>query len=458
MLASFVNNDKVVSMIDGCVWKKILIFTFPILFGSFFQQLYNTVDAVVVGQFLGKAALAAVGGTTGIIFWLLISSFQGLASGVGVIVSQYVGAGDEKEIKKSIYTAVIMAVAAGLFLSVAGQLIVEKFLLLLNTPKDIYNFSLVYLRILFAGVIPNLLYSVGTSILHGMGNSKYPFYFLIISTILNIVLDIIFVTVVPLGVAGVALATILSQTVSTLLIFGYLIFGLHIFSFNRENSKISFLALKKMVYIGFPAGFQSATLAVTNLFIQSRINILGTDAVAALAAFSKVGNFYWMTLGALSISIVTYSGQNYGAGKLDRVKKGLYQGLLLDVVATVLVGLIFILFGKYLLLIFVNDREVLRISMIFLYLNVFSYIFYVPVDIISGILRSTGDVNVPTVLTFFGICFLSVLWCMFIFPLSPSVITITLCYPATWMITSVMFIIYFFFYSKLYKKMYVLPS
>ena len=269
MLASFVNNDKVVSMIDGCVWKKILIFTFPILFGSFFQQLYNTVDAVVVGQFLGKAALAAVGGTTGIIFWLLISSFQGLASGVGVIVSQYVnqsplnlqsshlasgvgvivsqyvGAGDEKEIKKSIYTAVIMAVAAGLFLSVAGQLIVEKFLLLLNTPKDIYNFSLVYLRILFAGVIPNLLYSVGTSILHGMGNSKYPFYFLIISTILNIVLDIIFVTVVPLGVAGVALATILSQTVSTLLIFGYLIFGLHIFSFNRENSKISFLALKK---------------------------------------------------------------------------------------------------------------------------------------------------------------------------------------------------------------------
>lgn len=245
MLASFVNNDKVVSMIDGCVWKKNLIFTFPILFGSFFQQLYNTVDAVVVGQFLGKAALAAVGGTTGIIFWLLISSFQGLASGVGVIVSQYVGAGDEKEIKKSIYTAVIMAVAAGLFLSVAGQLIVEKFLLLLNTPKDIYNFSLVYLRILFAGVIPNLLYSVGTSILHGMGNSKYPFYFLIISTILNIVLDIIFVTVVPLGVAGVALATILSQTVSTLLIFGYLIFGLHIFSFNRENSKISFLALKK---------------------------------------------------------------------------------------------------------------------------------------------------------------------------------------------------------------------
>ena len=438
------------SLVEGPIWQRMIIFSLPILFGSFFQQLYNTVDAVVVGQFLGKGALAAVGGSTGIIFWLIVSVFQGLSSGAGVVIAQYVGKQDKSNVEKSINSAIIIAFTLGFIIMFIFLPLVPFVIKLVDTPIDIFNDSVIYLKCLIYGLVPNLLCSMGTVILHAIGNSKVPFFFLICSTFTNIVLDILFVTRTSLGVAGVALATILSQTLSTILIYTYLYKKLHMIKISKMFFKIDPYIFKRMIKIGFPAGFQSLSLAVTNLAIQSRINVLGTDFSASNAAFCKIGNLYWMITGALVLSLVTFISQNYGAGKIDRIKKGLKEGFLLYVIAYICVFILFFSFGRFFLSIFINDESIIKIGMLILTINTITYIFYMPVDILSGALRSLGDVKAPSLFTFFGICLLTVLYNVFIFPLKPSIVTVLMCYPVTWIITSIMYVTYYFKKSKMH--------
>lgn len=286
------------SITEGVIWKQLLAFFFPILFGTFFQQLYNTADAIIVGQFLGKEALAAVGGGTGTAINLLIGFFTGLASGATVVISQHFGAKNEERVSQSIHTSMALALAAGVIITIIGYACTEPLLRLIGTPDDVLPLAITYMHIYFLGGIPIVIYNMGAAIFRAMGDSRTPFYFLLISCMTNIILDILFVGGIGMGVEGAAIATVISQIVSVVLIFWTLM--------RRKDSaklqirKIAFEGklLKQMLMIGFPAGIQSIMYTISNLIIQASINGFGTDTAAAWAAWSKLDQIFWMFINA----------------------------------------------------------------------------------------------------------------------------------------------------------------
>ena len=277
---------------EGVIWKQLLSFFFPILFGTFFQQLYNTTDAVIVGNFVGKEALASVGGPAATIINLLVGFFTGLSSGATVITSQYFGAGDKKKVSASVHTAIALAIAGGAVVMVIGMAISRAALIAMDTPADILEPSVTYMMIYFLGTIPSMIYNMGSGILRAVGDSKRPLYFLIASCIINILLDLFFVVAIPLGVAGVAIATILSQTLSALMILVSLMRTKEVYRLEIKKIRFQRFLLVSILKIGFPAGLQSAMYSISNLLIQSSINAFGTDTVAAWTAYGKVDSIF----------------------------------------------------------------------------------------------------------------------------------------------------------------------
>lgn len=443
---------------EGIIWQQLLLFFFPILFGTFFQQLYNTADAIIVGRFVGKEALAAVGGPTGTVINLLVGFFVGLSSGATVIISQYYGAGKEEMVGYAVHTSTLFSILCGGGIMIVGILGAPWALGAMGTPPEILDHAVLYMRIFFVGTIPNLIYNMGSGILRAVGDSKKPLYFLMTSCLTNIVLDILFVVIFGMGVAGAALATILSQLISALLVIYVLTHTTDIYKLYPSKLTIDQRMLHRIIRIGLPSGLQSVMYSSSNLIIQASVNSLGTDTVAAWTAYSKVDVIFWMIINAFGISVTTFVGQNFGAGKTDRVKKGIRVCLAMTFGATALLSILLYRFGGIVLHIFTTDAAVLEIGMSIIHFLVPTFFTYVLIEIYSGSLRGIGDSWFPMILTMVGVCALRVIWILLIVPFNRTIQMIIFSYPLTWSTTSILFLIYFHRFSYLGKRRSAIQS
>lgn len=439
---------------EGVIWQQLLLFFFPILFGTFFQQLYNTVDAIIVGRFVGKEALAAVGGTTGTLINLLVGFFVGLSSGATVIISQYYGAERHERVSQAVHTAMAFSLLCGVALMAVGLVYSPAALTAMGTPEDIMEYALSYIRIYFIGIIANLIYNMGAGILRAVGDSKRPLYYLMASCFTNIILDLLFVVVLKMSVRGAALATILSQLVSALLVLSALMRTKDSYQLIIKKIRLNLHMTGRIVKIGLPAGLQSVMYSVSNVIIQSSVNSMGTDTIAAWTAYSKIDSIYWMIINALGISITTFVGQNFGAGKIDRVKKGINHCLVISAVVTVLLSTALYVGGGYIFLLFTNDAAVIVKGMDILHFLAPTFATYICIEIYSGALRGTGDCWIPMIMTALGVCVLRVVWILVAVPIRPDITTVIFSYPLTWVITSILFVIYYFWFSSL-KRFHV---
>ncbi len=434
---------------EGIIWKQLLLFFFPILLGTFFQQLYNTADAMVVGQYVGKQALSAVGGTTGTLINLLVGFFVGLSSGATVIISQFYGARHLDRLSTAVHTAVAFSVAGGAALMIVGILLAPWALAAMDTPADVMDYAITYIRVYFVGMIPNLLYNMGAGILRAIGDSKRPLYYLIISCMTNIVLDFVFVLGFNLGVLGVGLGTVISQLISAVLVMNRLLRTDDAYRVELGKIRIVPKMLGRIVKIGIPAGLQSVMYSISNIIVQVGVNRLGTDVVAAWATYGKIDGLFWMMLGAMGISVTTFVGQNYGAGKSQRVRDGIRTCMIQSAVMTIVMSLLLYFTGIYIFRLFTSDGVVLETGVKLLHFMVPAFILYIPIEILSGSLRGVGDCWIPMIITCVGVCILRILWVLFIAPFYAEIRWIAFCYPLTWLITSAAFVLYYYRYSVL---------
>ena len=434
---------------DGVIWQQLLLFFFPILFGTFFQQLYNTADAMVVGRFVGKQALAAVGGSTSTLINLLVGFFVGLSSGATVVISQFYGARKADKVHWAVHTSIAFSVIGGIIFMIVGLVGSPWALEAMKTPEDVMGHAVVYIRIYFLGIIVNLVYNMGAGILRAVGDSRRPLYFLIASCFTNIILDVLLVAVLGMGVAGAALATITSQLLSAVLVVLALMKTDDMYKLEWKKVRIDQRMLQRIVRIGIPAGMQSVMYNISNVIIQAGVNTLGTDNVTAWATYGKVDGLYWMMINALGISATTFVGQNFGAGRLDRVRKGAGACMVIGVVLTASVGVVLYNGGHLLVELFTTDQQVQAISMDLLHFMVPTFITYIAIEILSGTLRGVGDAWMPLIITGIGVCAVRVLWIMFVLPHYHTIIGAAFCYPLTWSLTTVAFVIYYYFFSSL---------
>lgn len=445
-------NDKTNQITEGVIWKQLLIFFFPILFGTFFQQLYNTADAMIVGHFVGKQALAAVGGTTGTLINLLIGFFTGLASGATVIIAQFYGAKKADKVHWAVHTSIAFSIAAGIGLMIVGIVFSRPMLQVMQTPADVIDYAVLYIRIFFAGTIANLLYNMGAGILRAIGDSKRPLYYLIICCFANIGLDLLFVAVFHMGVAGAAFATILSQFLSAVLVLGALMRTKDMYRLEWKKLRIDGIMLKRIIRIGLPAGMESAMYSISNVIVQAGVNTLGTDSVAAWAAYGKVDGLFWMMVSALGISATTFIGQNYGAKKVERVHQGVRVCMMLAVIMTLIMDGVLLVAGDFLMSMFTSDAAVREIGSQLLHFMVPTFLTYIVIEIFSGALRGVGDAWMPMLIAGVGICSVRILWITFGLPHFPTIIGAAFCYPLSWVLSTIAFIIYYCRFSKLSKR------
>lgn len=433
---------------EGIIWKQLLFFFFPIVFGTFFQQLYNTIDTVIVGHFVGKEALACVGGSSSQIINLIVGFFTGLSSGASVVIAQFFGAHDKRSLHESLHTAYAFSIFGSILITVVGYLLTPNMLRWMHTPAELIPNSTLYLRIYFLGIIFVFIYNTGSGILRAIGDSKSPLYYLIFCCIINIVLDILFVVVFHLGVLGVAIATLLSQLVSAFLVTWNLMKTNKHLHLNLKEIRIYKKVLHSQLYIGVPAGIQSVMFNITNVFIQSALNRFGTDTVAAWSVYGKLDAIFWMVSGAFGIAITTFVGQNYGAGKKDRVLKSTRICLAMDLTVSILLALFLIFSRNVLFRIFTNDPTVINIGSNMLLLIAPWYIVFIFIEVLSGALRGIGDVIVPMLLTMFGVCILRIIWIFVALKFHPTIDAIIFSYPVTWSLTAILFIAYYLVKTK----------
>ena len=433
-------NNKIT---NGTIWKQLLIFFFPIVLGSLFQQIYGMADTIIVGRFVGKTALAAVGGSASRIVDLLVGFFVGLSSGASVILAQYYGAQDHHRVNVTIYTALAFCIVSGLFVTFIGIVLTKPLLHLLSTPTDTMKGASIYLSIYFLGTIFNLLYNMATALLRAMGDSKRPLYVLIMTCIVNIILDIIFVVIFRLEVAGVAIATILCQGVSAILVL-YMLYKNENCDFHLKQIKMNLDYLKRILKIGVPTALESLTYSITNSFIQIYINILGTSVIAAWTVAGKVDSFFWMFLNAFSIAITTFVAQNYGAGKIDRVRKSVKVCFMLTFISSLLIAAIILMNIHPIYQLFTTDVEVMKYGIQVEYYLMPTYLIFIIISILSGALRGVGKVLIPLLLSCGGVCLIRIVWLLFAFPQSSTLNTVMFSYPLSYVITEILFIIYYF--------------
>ena len=432
---------------EGVIWKQLLIFFVPILVGTFFQQLYNTVDAVIVGRFAGKEALSSVGGSSGQLLNLVVGFFTGLSAGATVIISQYFGARKQKELQEALHTAYAFAVAFGILVGVLGLLSADWILKRMNTPAELMRDSTLYVRVYFAGLVFVLVYNMGAAILRAIGDSRRPLYYLIVCCVINIILDLALVLGLKMGVLGVAVATLISQGVSAVLVTQALMFRTEGLKLIPNNIRFHKKMLIMMLAIGFPTGIQSCMYNISNVIIQATLNGFGVDTMAAWAAFGKIDSIVWMINNAFGISATTFVGQNFGAGKWDRVRRGTRDCLFMTLGALMLLSVFIVCVGKYLFGIFTNDAEVISIGLRMVRVISPTYWVFAFIEIYSASLRAQGSVLVTTLMTMTGVCILRAIWVMLIVP-GGTLEQVIACYPITWVVTAAAMILYYFYKQK----------
>ncbi len=430
-------------IVNGVIWKQLLLFFFPLMLGTFFQVLYNTVDAVVVGRFVSKVALAAVGGPTGVLIALVISFFIGITTGATVVIAQSYGAEDMERTSLALHTSVALGLAGGAVIGVLGVSLSKWALALMNTPPSVLPYAETYLKIFMGGSGLGLIYNVGASILRARGDSKRPFYLLVAGTMLNILLDLVFVARLGWGVAGAGWATVISQGVSAWGV--WILLTREEAPFRLEWRKIRFNVplLRTIVNIGLPAALQSSMYAVANIVIQASVNSFGVNVVAAWTILGKSDALYWQMMGAFGMALSTFSGQNFGARKYDRVIESIRSCTVMAFIATVFASGIMMTFARQIYFFFTDDAEVVNIGMTVMKTMVPYYFTYVLIETLGGGIRGTGDSLVPTVMMAVGICFFRLCWVWFALPLHRTVTMLCWSYPISWVITSIPFIFYY---------------
>ena len=425
---------------EGVIWKQLLFFFFPILLGTFFQQMYNTVDTIIVGRFVGTQGLAAVG-SVGALISLLNGFCIGLSSGATVLVSQFFGANDRQGVRKAIHTGIGLSLLLGLLISLVGICFGPWILRTMKTPEDCLGNALIYARIYFSGAVASMVYNMGAGILRAMGDSKRPMLFLVITCFANIFLDIFCVVVLQMGVAGAAVATVLSQILSAVLVLAVLMRLPEEYALRLFGIRIHGVLLRRILRVGIPAGLQFTTFDLANLLIQSGINSFGSVTMAAFAAYGKADTLTWMICGAIGVSITTFVGQNYGAKKYDRIYKSVRICLGMGVFLIGLCSVFMLIFRKTILGIFAADPEVIRLgAWLMLWVVPFDVVF-VPVEVLAGAMRGAGSSTVPTLITGICVCGFRVLWLLTMVSRFHILQMLLLCYPISWCLAALVFTI-----------------
>lgn len=425
---------------EGVIWKQLLLFFFPILLGTFFQQMYNTVDTIVVGRFVGTQALAAVGAASAQIS-MITNFFVGLCTGATVILSQFFGANDRNGIDNALHTGIALSILVGILITVLGFVFGPAILRLTNTPESCMADASVYSRIYFAGAAASMVYNMGAGILRAMGDSKRPTIFLMITCLVNIMMDLLFVVVLKMGIAGAAIATVISQIVSALLILAVLYRLPEDMAFRIRKIRINLTLLRRILNIGIPAGLQFITFDLANLLIQSGINSFGDITVAAWTAYFKTDALTWMISGAFGVSVTTFVGQNFGAQKYARIRQSVWvcMGMSVPLVAGLSAAMLF--FRHFILGIYTTDPEVIRVgAYAMLWIVPFNALF-MPVEVFAGAMRGTGYSMMPTIITCSCVCLFRVLWILLIVGRWHRIELLALAYPLSWVLSSSVFFI-----------------
>ena len=429
-------------LINGSISKALIWFALPLLGSSFIQLLYNAVDLIFIGNYVGKSASAAVGSGS-LLLTCLVGFITGISVGAGVVVAQYYGAKDYKNLQDSVHTAMSLAGIGGIVLTIAGLLLSPFILQWLRVPQEIFELSVSYIRIYFISILPMVLYNMGSAILRAYGDAKRPLIYLASGAILNVFLDWLFVVVFSWGVAGASWATTISQTLSAVLII------VHLFSTKREyrihlkRLRIHKKQMMRIVKLGVPAGIQSSLLTISNMVVQFYINGFGQDAMAAFTAYFKVENFMYLPILAFGQAMTSFVGQNIGAGQLKRVKKGVKIGLLLGVSCTIAVSTIVLLSRYYLFRMFNSELEVIQCGIQILMITAPVYFIYVAIEVLSGTVRGAGASFIPMVISISHLCILRIILLAIIVPLWNSVQAIAIVYTITWAATAFSLFIYY---------------
>ena len=441
-------------MVNGSLWDKIPQFALPVAATAILEQLFNASDIAVVGNFSGAASTVAVAavGANSFIISLVVNFFIGIALGANVVIANAIGRQDEDAVHRAVHTAVVLAVLGGVLVTVPGELAAGAVLRLLNVPDEVFPYALLYLRIYLLGVPVILLYNFEAAIFRSVGDTKVPLQALAFSGVLNVALNLFFVIALHMTVNGVATATVLSNAVSSGLLFVRLQRSDKSIRLDCRDLRIDRSSLKKILQIGFPAGIQSAVFSVSNIVIQSAINSLGTVVMAASSAAFNIEVVAYDVLNSFSQACTTFVGQNYGAGKLRRCRKTLLLCLLEDAAASGLAIALVLGSGRFLLSIFNRDPEVISIGYTRLTIVFTAYFFSMLYEVMSGYLRGFGISLVPALLTMLGVCGVRILWITAVFPQHRTFKTIMLAYPLSLSATAVLLLIALLFYHPSRQK------
>ena len=432
-----------VPLTEGVIWKQVLRFFLPIAAGTCIQQLYNTVDGLIVGRFVGTAALAAVGGSAAQIINLLIGFFVAATAGASVVIAQIYGAGRTEDVQKASGNAITVFALIGCALTIFGLVGARGMLQFLGTPADTLDGAVLYLRIYFAGVPFVLILNMESNILRAVGDSFGPFLFMAAGCVTNIVLDVLFVVAFHWGIAGVAIATVLSQVVNMILLTLRLTRTKERWRLSLRNLKLNGVYLANMMRLGIPSGLQSSMYSVANMVIQTGVNSLGTVVVASWAMTSKTDGIYWAISNAMGSAITSFIGQNLGAGKRERARESVKQTLILHTIITVTISALILLTGRPLLRVLTTDAEVQKTTYRMMVYFVPFYILWTAIEVLSAVLRGAGDTLRPFLIISIGICVVRIVWVETLFARFHTLFVLCMCYAVSWLVTDIAMVIYY---------------
>ena len=448
-------DRKSMDMANGPLLKNILIFSIPLIFSNILQMFFNSADTIIVGKFAGDKALAAVGSTGSIVF-LITSLFNGLATGTNVVVARYIGTGNKDKIKDSVHTSIALATAGGIVLTFIGLFFSKVFLRMMSTPEDFIDLSATYMRIYFMGVIFLLLYNFGSAILRSKGDTQRPLYFLLISGVLNIVLNFITVYFFHLSVIGAASATVASEALSAFLVLNVLFHEEDATRLDMKHLYFDKESILDIMRIGIPAGLSGAVFALSNVVIQSSINSFNsTDVVAGNAAGNNVENYVYIGYMAFTQATITFTSQCMGAGRLDRIKQIMVTTMAMVVVGAIIMGTAVYLAGPFVLRFYTDKPEVIAVGMVRIRLVASLLVLNGILDVFVNSLRGMGVSTLPTILMVVGICGVRLLWIYTMFPIHHTLESIYLCFPISWAVTSIVeFILWIIVYRRTMAQAY----
>ena len=428
-------------MTEGSIWKKILFFSIPLILGNLFQQLYNTVDSIIVGNYIGSEALAAVG-SSGSLINLLIGFCIGASAGAGVVIAQFYGAQDKEGVRKAVHTTIAIAIAAGAILTIVGIVTTPLLLKAMGTPKEVFDQASIYLKVYFGGILFSVVYNMSAGILNAVGNSKRSLVYLMIAATSNIFLDLLFVVVFKMGIVGAAIATDISQLLSCIFIILFLVRSEDVYRVKLKDIRCYDNLLGKILKIGLPTGVQNIVISLSNVIVQSSVNSFGAVAMAGFAAYIKVDGFNILPVLSFSMAATTFVGQNVGAGRLDRVKKGMYVSVAMGIIYTVCTGILLLAFAPQVIGVFIQNGKVVEYGV---YIMRFFCPFYWMLGILhilAGTIRGTGKTMQAMVVFLFSLCIFRVLWIWGAMSVSHKIGGVMLGYPLSWLVGLVMILIY----------------